>query len=236
MAFKPRRGTDVAGTLARERSLPMSLPQLIILAVVAMIGIASLRVTRVHLGRSPLPAGKGRLPFLLAFVIVPPLLLDRLIAPGSTASEVSGAPAVLLYGVILLALVVLMWIAAVIAQIVAPGRWRPLLLLALIGREVDPGDAPLDPPVTAQLAASMAIVDGANAAFVRGPGFAAEIGRPGFRDGWDALDTATAALESQIADDRRLGLGAASEATATARDARGRLDTLRRLAEAEEHA
>jgi len=212
----------------------MSVPQLIILAVVAMVGIAALRVTRVHLGRSPLPGGRGRLPFILAFVIVPPLLLDRLVAPGSAESQVSGAPAVLLYGVVLLGLSVLMWIAAVIAQIVAPGRWRPLLLLALIGREVDPGDAPIDPPVTAQLAASMAIVDGANAAFVRGPGFAAEIGRPGFRDGWDALDAATSALEGQIADDNRLGLGAASEATATAKDARSRLDTLHRLAAVEE--
>jgi len=214
----------------------MSVPQLIILAVVAMIGIAALRVARVHVGRSPLPAGRARLPFMLAFVIVPPLALDWLVAPGSTASQVSGAPAVLLYGVILLALVVLMWIAAVIVQIVAPGRWRPLLLLALIGREVDPGDAPLDPPVTAQLAASMAAVDGANAAFVRGPGFAAEIDRPGFRDGWDALDAATSALEGQIAVDNHLGLGAASEATATAKDARSRLDTLHRLAAVEEQA
>jgi len=143
---------------------------------------------------------------------------------------------VLLYGVILLGLTVLMWIAAVIAQIVAPGRWRPLLMLALIGREVDPGDAPFDPPVTAQLAGSMAAVDGANAAFVRGPGFAAEIDRPGFRDGWDALDAATTALESQIADDNRLGLGAACEATATARDARSRLDTLHRLATGDKQA
>jgi hypothetical protein len=213
----------------------MSMLQLIILAVAAMIGLAALRVTRVNFGRSPLPGGKARIPFILAFVIVPPLLLDGLVAPAS-AGQVSGAPAVLIYGVILLALSVLMWIAAVIAQIVAPGRWRPLLLLALIGREVDPGDAPIDPPVTAQLAASMAIVDGANAAFVRGPGFAAEIGRPGFRDGWDALDTATTALESQIADDKRLGLGAASEATATAKDARSRLDTLHRLAAVEEQA
>lgn len=214
----------------------MSVPQLIILAVVAMTGIAALRVTRVHRGRSPLPAGRARLPFMLAFVIVPPLALDRLVAPGSSGSLLTAAPSVVLYGVILLALVVLMWIAAVIVQIVAPGRWRPLLLLALIGREVDAGDAPFDPPVTARLAASMAAVDGANAAFVRGPGFAAEIDRPGFRDGWDALDAATTALEGQIADDNRLGLGAASEATATAKDARSRLDTLRRLAAGEGQA
>jgi len=214
----------------------MSMLQLIILAVVAMLGLAALRVTRVHVGRSPLPEGKARLLFILTFVIVPPLLLDRLVAPGSAESQVGGAPAVLLYGVILVALSILMWIAAVVAQLVAPGRARPLLLLALVGHQVDAGDAPFDPPVTAQLAASVAVVARANAAFVRGPGFAAEIDRPGFRDGWDALDVATATLESQIADDTRLGLGAASEATATARDARSRLDTLRRLAAGEGQA
>jgi hypothetical protein len=214
----------------------MSMLQLIILAVVAMIGLAALRVTRVHSGRSPLPEGKARLPFMLAFVIVPPLLLDRLVAPGSTGSLLSGAPSVLIYGVILLGLSVLMWIAAVVAQLVAPGRSRPLLLLVLVGHEVDPSDAPYDPPVTAQLAASVALVDGANAAFVRGPGFAAEIDRPGFRRGWDALDAATTTLESQISDDNRLGLGAAATATAAAKDARGRLDTLRRLAEVEGQA
>ena len=214
----------------------MSVQQLFVLAVAAMIGLAALRMTRVHFGRSPLPEGKGRLLFMLGFVIVPPLVLDRLIAPGSTASQIGGAPSVLLYGVILVALAILMWIAALIAGLAAPRRARPLLLLALTGHQADPGDAPFDPPVTAQLAASVALVDRANAVFPRGPGFAAEIQRPGFRVGWDALDAATTALESQIADDNRLGLGAASGARATARDARSRLDTLRRLAVGEGQA
>jgi hypothetical protein len=39
----------------------------------------------------------------------------------------------------------------------------------------------------------------------------------------------TATLEGQIAEDEELGLAVASGATATAEDARGRLNTLRQL-------
>jgi hypothetical protein len=80
------------------------------------------------------------------------------------------------------------------------------------------------------LVESVALVGRANVAFPRGPEFAAQIDRVGFRVDWDALDAATATLEVQIADDRRSGVGVASSATAMAQDARSRLDTLRRLA------
>jgi hypothetical protein len=123
-----------------------------------------------------------------------------------------------------------MWIAAVIVQLVARGRIRPLLLVALVGNEGDPEDVPYDPPVTAKLAESVAIVERANAVFPRGHEFPLQIDRAGFRFAWDALDSATGTLEDRIADDHRLGLAVASEAAAAAADARSRLDTLRRLA------
>jgi hypothetical protein len=131
---------------------------------------------------------------------------------------------------ILLALVIVMWLAAVLVQLVARGRIRPLLLVALVGSEGDPEDVPYDPPVTAKLAESVALVDRANAVFPRGHEFPLQVGRAGFRFAWDALDTATGTLEGRIADDHRIGLAVASGAAATAVDARSRLDTLRRLA------
>ncbi len=76
----------------------------------------------------------------------------------------------------------------------------------------------------------MALVDRRNATFPRGVEFPAEVDRVGFRSDWDALDAATRALEGRMAEDRRLGLGVASAAMATALDARSRLDTLSRLA------
>jgi len=104
------------------------------------------------------------------------------------------------------------------------------MLLALVGREADLDDLPFDPPVTARLAESVALVNRANLVFPRGPEFPAQIERSGFRASWDSLDAATTTLEDRIAEDRRLGLGVASDVMATAKDARSRLDTLRRLA------
>ena len=87
--------------------------------------------------------------------------------------------------------------------------------------------------MTANLAASVTAVNAANAVFPRGPQFAAQIDRAGFRDDWEALDGATRTLEAQVADDRRLGLGVADAANATVWDARTRLETLRQLAMAQ---
>ncbi len=155
------------------------------------------------------------------------LVIAALLAIPVALGAASSLP---LYLLMLVALVVLMWLAAVVVQIVARGRIRPLLLVALVGNEGDPEDVAYDPPVTATLAESVALVDRANSVFPRGHDFPAQPEREGFRFAWDALDAATGTLEGQIADDHRLGLAVASGALATADDARSRLDTLRSLA------
>ena len=132
-----------------------------------------------------------------------------------------------LYAVMVAGLATLMWLAAMIVRRVASRRPRTLLLIALVGGEGE--HAQVDRPVTARLARSMAAVDTANAVFPRGLDFPAQIDREGFRGAWDALDLSTATLEGQIAEDEELGLAVASGATATAEDARGRLNTLRQL-------
>ena len=198
----------------------MPLP-LFILAIAALTGLAILRVVRVRFGRTPLPEGRARTLFKVAFLVVPPVALG---VPAGAA--LGGLVWVPLYGVILAALLVPMTIAAAIVERVATGRMRRVLLLALVGSEGDPEDLPFDPPVTATLAASMALVDRANSLFPRGLAFPGQVERPDFRSAWGALDGATRALEDRIAEDRRLGLGTAAAASATAADARGRLDTL----------
>jgi hypothetical protein len=195
----------------------MSPLQLFIIAAVAMVGLAMLRLVRVHFGRTPLPEVRGIRFVVLAVLIALPIAL------GAAAS-------LPLYLVILAGLIVLMWLAAVLVQLVARGRIRHLLLLALIGSEGDPEDAQFDPPVTARLAEGVALVDRANAVFPRGHDFPLQVARSGFRFAWDALDAATATLVRRIADDHRVGLAVASSAAATAVDARSRLSTLRRLA------
>jgi hypothetical protein len=212
----------------RERSFRMPPLQLIVLGVVAMIGLATLRLLRVHLGRTPLPEGRGRRIFLLAFVVVPPIALGALTQPA--AGPLSGLSSLPVYVVIVAALVVLMVIAALIAGRVSDGRAGRLVRLALTGSQDDPRDGRSDPPITARLAESVTVVDRANSVFPRGPEFAPQIERADFRDDWDALDGATRTLEDQVAEDYRLDKGVASKAAATAKDARSRLDTLRRLA------
>jgi len=204
----------------------LSLLQLVLLAIAAMLGLASLRTARVHFGRSPHP--ESRLLFVLAFLFLPPIVIGAVAQPAT--DQLRGVAWVPLYGVILAALTILMWVAVLVAGVVAPGRSRPLLLLALIGSEGDPEEVLFDPPMTVKLAESAARVDRANAVFPRGSDFPAQINRAGFRDAWDALDAATGTLEGRILDDRGLGLAVASGATAIATDARSRLDTLRRLA------
>jgi hypothetical protein len=199
--------------------------QLLVLAVAGMVALAVLRLARVDLGRTPLPEGRGGRLFQVAFVVVPPIVLGALTQPAAGSALFQGIMWVPLYGVILLGLALLMGIAAVIAQLVAPVRPRRYLLIALIGSEGDPDDLPFDPPVSTQLA-----VDRTNAVFPRGREFATQVDRADFHAAWDALDAATGTLEGRMADDRRRGLGVASAATAMATDARGRLDTLRAIA------
>jgi hypothetical protein len=205
----------------------MQLPQPLILAVAAMIGLAVLRVIRAHLGREPHPDGMARLPFIVAFLIVPPVVLGTLFQPvGDKLGGVSWLP---LYVASVAVLAILMSIAALIVRLVAPARSRPLLLMALNASKVRPA-MKVDPPLSTRLAASRTLVDAANAAFPSGAAFPTHIDRADFRGSWDSLDEATRVLETQIAEDETLGKGAASAAMATADNARSRLDTLRRLA------
>lgn len=208
----------------------MPLPHLFTLAVGAMIGLATLRLVRAHMGRTPLPAGKGRLLFVLAFVFIPPIVLGALTQPAGPSGLLGGVAFVPLFAIILAGLVILMSLVAAIVQGVSTGRARRILMLALVGNEGDPDEIPSDAPMTAKLAESVTLVDRANAVFPRGPEFSAAVDRVGFRFAWDALDAATTALEGRIRDDIRLGLGVASTVRATAKDARSRLDSLHRLA------
>jgi hypothetical protein len=195
----------------------MPMPQLVVLGIVAMAGLATLRVVRFQGGRTPLPDRRGRRLFLLAFVVVPPIALG-------------GIGALPMYVAIIAVLAFLMWMAALLAGQVATGRSGRLVQVAFGGPEGDPYRVRAEPAVTAQLAESVRVVERANSAFPRGPAFPAQISRAGFRGDWDVLDGATRSLEGRIADDHRLGLAVASAAASTARDARSRLDTLRRLA------
>jgi len=206
----------------------MPLP-LFVLAVVAMGVLAILRLVRVRMGRTPLPEGKARAVFLVAFVVVPPVVLKALLQPsaGPALGVITWVP---MYGLLLAFVLVLMTIAAMIVERVVHSRWRRPLMLALAGSEGDPEDMPFDPPLTTRLTECMALVDQRNAAFPRGLAFPGQVDRADFHAAWDALDDATRSLEGGIAADRHMGLGIATAATATALDARSRLDTLLRLA------
>ena len=206
----------------------MPLP-LFVFAVVAMIGLAILRLVRVRMGRTPLPEGKARAVFLIAFLVVPPVALKAAppAEPGPLLGVMTWVP---MYGLLLALVLVLMTIAAMIVERVVHSRWRRPLMVALVGSEGDPEDVPFDPPLTTRLTECMALVDRRNAVFPRGLAFPGQVDRADFHEAWDALDDATRTLEGGIAADRRLGLGIATAASATALDARGRLDTLLRLA------
>lgn len=210
----------------------MSVQELLIVAAAGMLVLLAVsRLVRVHFGRSPHPEGRARLPFILAFVLLPPIVIEALVLhPTTSAAQLHVFESELVYIAALAFFSILMGIAALIVRLVVHGRLRPLLLLALVGSEADPNVVSSDPALTPELARDVALVDTANAVFPRGPEFATQIDRAGFRDDWDALEAATSTLEARIADDHRLGLPVASSATATARDARSRLDTLRRLA------
>ena len=206
----------------------MPLP-LFVLAVVAMIGLAILRLVRVRMGRTALPEGKARALFLIAFVVLPPVALKAVLQPssGPALGVLTWVP---MYGLLLALVLVLMTIAAMIVERVVHSRWRRPLMVALAGSEGDPEDVPFDPPLTTRLTECMALVDRRNAVFPRGLAFPGQVDRADFHEAWDALDDATRSLEGGIAADRHLGLGIATAASATALDARGRLDTLLRLA------
>jgi hypothetical protein len=204
--------------------------QLIVAAAVVLAAVAVMRVVRVRYDRAPHPEGRARILFLLTLLFVPPIALEVVHNPTGAEGQLHGIESVVLYLAALAGFVVLMGIAALVVRLVVRGRARRVLLLALVGSLPGPDDVPIDAALSPDLAQSLERVDVANAAFPRGPEFAEQVDRPGFRAAWDALDAATSALEEQIAEKRRLGVGVAYRATATARDARSRLDTLRRIA------
>jgi hypothetical protein len=208
----------------------MPLQQLFVLAVAGMVFLAAMRVVRVQFGRTPHPEGLAKLLFVLAFVSLPPLGLGLLADQGGARGILTGLLWVPVYSIMLVGLLLVMRVAAEVVAVVTPRRPRRVLVLALAALEGDRNDVPYDPPVTPGLAAIVALVDRNNGVFPRGAAFRDEIDRVGFRASWDALDAATARLEAAMAEDHRLGRGVASAVTATARDARGRLDTLRQLA------
>jgi hypothetical protein len=203
--------------------------QLIVAAAVVLAAVAVMRVVRVHYDRAPHPEGRARILFLLTLFFVPPIVLEFLADP-TGAGALDWVKSAILYLGALTGFWILMRIAALIVRRLVHGRARPVLLVALVGSQGEPDDLPFDAALSPDLAEILERVDVANAAFPRGPEFAEQIDRPGFRAAWDLLDAATSALEEQIAEQRRLGVGVAYRATETARDARSRLDTLRRMA------
>ena len=197
-------------------------------ALLAFIGLAALRIVRVHYHREG-PSGWWKVAFVVGYLLVPPLVLQAIAAPKSGAVAVDPINAVLLYIPAVVTIWLLAQAAAFVVARVAPIKWRPILLLALIGRDSS-GMIAFDPPMTPALAADVERVDALNAAFPRGSAFIGQVSTPGFRTSWDALDSATLALEGDIAEQRRLRLGVSERAIDTANDARGRLDTLKRVA------
>jgi hypothetical protein len=205
--------------------------QLFIVGVVSMTGFAILRVIRVRGGHDPLPEGLGRTAIILGFLFIPPLVLGAVLQPPPGGAPLGGIFWVPVYALVLGLLKVLMVLAAALVEGVAKGHTRQVLLIALLGNEGDVDRIAFNPPVTARLAERMALVDRTNAAFPRGVEFPAQVDRSDFVSAWDALDGATRSLEEQIAGDRKLGLGVASDATRTANDARARLLVLRGIAD-----
>jgi hypothetical protein len=208
----------------------MSPLQLLALAVVAMAGLAILRVARVRSGRTALPSSRGRRLFLLGFVVVPPLAVGAVMPPTTSGDQLTAIAALPVYVAMLAGVVLVMAIVAFIIGRLTHSPAGRLARLALIGSEDDPTYMPGNPDITVRLAEVLATVKTADAAFPRGRDFPKQIDRPGFRADWDELDGATRALEHQIADDRRNYRGVAAAAVDRAEDARGRLETLRSLA------
>ncbi len=206
----------------------MSLLQLSLLALIAMIVLAVARSVRDRAGRTPFPEGNGRRFLIVAFLVVPPIAISELLYP--SAGSVSAVASLPIY---LLALVVIATVMATVVLTVGfvlPHRSHRNLRVALMGDEGDVDDMARDPRLTEVLADNVSAVDRTNAVFPRGPDFAAQVDRPGFRSAWEALSAATVTLEGHIADDHRRRQPVAEQALDTAADARSRLDTLRRLA------
>jgi hypothetical protein len=198
---------------------------LIFAAVAAFAALAAFRVLRVRAHRDPVD-GSRRIAGAALLLLAPPLVLQLLFAPVSGTGRVDGIGAVLISVVAFAAVWLVMQLASLVVARLAPPKNRPVLLLAMTGRDTS-NVVPFDPPMTAALADDVAAVDRLNGMFPRGRAFMDQSALPGFRATWDALDEATRTLEADIGDQRRLGLGISEHALETASDARGRLDALR---------
>lgn len=198
---------------------------LILAAAAAFAGVALFRVYRVRTHRDP-PSGWLRIVSVAVLLLVPPLVLQVLVAPASGAGRVDAVGAVLLYVVTFAVIWLLMLLGSLLVARLAPRQHRQVLLLAMTGRDTS-GNVPFDPPMSAGLTDQVAQVDRLNGMFPRGRAFMDQSTLPGFRSTWDALDDATRTLEGEIDEQRRLGLGVSEHAAETATDARGRLDALR---------
>ena len=211
----------------------MSLQLVAILAAAAvLVAFAISRVVRVRMGLEARVYGWRMWILVLVALIGVPIVL-AMIAP--RAGPRGASPVVeltILYIVALVVFAALMGIAAALVRRFVFGPSRPTLLLALIGREPSVADVPIDPPMTAAIRQSVDLVDARNAVFPRGREFMGQTELPGFQAAWSSLDEATRGLESLIAEGTGLGTGVAMQATETAGDARSRLDTLQRAAQA----
>lgn len=206
----------------------MPLLQLTFLAITAMVCLAAVRLARLRRGWTPMPEGPGRLFFLTAFVLVPPIAVGIMAHPSSV--NLAWVELVPYYLAVLGVVVVAMNSLAGLVSRVAHGPASRIIRLALAGTDLDIHEMPTNPPMTAGLSELVATVREANAAFPRGPAFPNEPERAGFRGSWDALDRATRSLERQIDADKSMGFGAAMSAVDLADDARSRLSVLRQIA------
>ncbi len=209
----------------------MTLQQLVILTAAAVLFLfGTMRVMRVRRGLEPRPHGPLMFLAYLAILFVPPIALEVITNPTASSGQMHGVESILLYWGALAFFSILMGIAALLVRRFVWGRAREVLLVGLVGSRLGEEDIPVDPPISAALARDVELVDVANAVFPRGPAFMEESERPGFVASWMALEEATAMLETQIAEDRSHGLGVSWRALDTAKDARRRLEALRRAA------
>ena len=161
---------------------------------------------------------------------MPPLALEIATNPQGQAGQLHWIESVLVYVGGLLIGTLAMAIVGLVVFWIARGRTRQTLLIALVGHDGGPGEVSFDPKMTPRLSECVALVDRRNAVFPRGSDFPMQVGRTGFRDDWDALDDATQALEDEIDTESKLGQGVSYLASSTAKDARERLESLRRIA------
>ena len=118
-------------------------------AAAAFAGVALFRVYRVRTHRDP-PSGWLRIVSVAVLLLVPPLVLQVLVAPASGAGRVDAIGAVLLYVVTFAVIWLLMLLGSLLVARLAPRQHRQVLLLAMTGHDTS-GIVPFDPPMSAGL-------------------------------------------------------------------------------------